>query len=60
MPDRRTFLAKTSGLVAATATGAIVDAPTVIAQPKIQWRMSTAWTAALDSRFCCGRIQVIE
>ena len=24
------------------------DAPSVIAQPKIQWRMSTAWTPALD------------
>jgi TRAP-type mannitol/chloroaromatic compound transport system substrate-binding protein len=35
------------GLVAAGAT-AIVDAPNVIAQPKVQWRMSTAWTPALD------------
>src|SRR5437870_13172271 len=32
----------------AAAAGAIVDAPGVIAQPKVQWRMSTAWTAALD------------
>jgi TRAP-type mannitol/chloroaromatic compound transport system substrate-binding protein len=30
------------------ATAAIVDAPNVIAQPKIQWRMSTGWTASLD------------
>ena len=27
---------------------AIVDAPNVIAQPKVQWRMSTAWPPALD------------
>ena len=26
----------------------VVDAPHVIAQPKVQWRMSTAWTATLD------------
>ncbi len=34
--------------MAAAAAAAIVDAPNVIAQPKIQWRMSTAWTPALD------------
>ena len=27
---------------------ALADAPAVIAQPKVQWRMSTAWTPALD------------
>jgi TRAP-type mannitol/chloroaromatic compound transport system substrate-binding protein len=26
----------------------MVDTPNVIAQPKVQWRMSTGWTAALD------------
>jgi TRAP-type mannitol/chloroaromatic compound transport system substrate-binding protein len=35
-------------MVAAVATAAVVDAPYVIAQPKVQWRMSTGWTAALD------------
>jgi TRAP-type mannitol/chloroaromatic compound transport system substrate-binding protein len=35
-------------MVAAVATVAVVDAPYVIAQPKVQWRMSTGWTAALD------------
>ena len=34
--------------MAAAAAAAIVDAPNVIAQPKVQWRMSTAWTPALD------------
>jgi TRAP-type mannitol/chloroaromatic compound transport system substrate-binding protein len=46
--ERRRFLAKASGMVAAVATAAVVDAPYVIAQPKVQWRMSTGWTAALD------------
>src|SRR5207302_9102187 len=32
----------------AAAAGAIVNAPGVIAQPKVQWRMSTTWTPALD------------
>src|SRR5713101_6279776 len=48
MTDRRRFLAKASGAMAAVAAVTITDAPNVIAQPKIQWRMSTAWTAALD------------
>jgi len=46
--QRRRFLATASGAVAAAAAAAIVDAPNVIAQPKIQWRMSTTWTPALD------------
>ncbi len=33
---------------AAVGAAALVDAPSVIAQPKIQWRMSTAWPPALD------------
>jgi TRAP-type mannitol/chloroaromatic compound transport system substrate-binding protein len=44
---RRTFIASSGGLVAAVAATAI-DAPNVVAQPKIQWRMSTTWTPALD------------
>jgi TRAP-type mannitol/chloroaromatic compound transport system substrate-binding protein len=48
MTDRRRFLAKASGAMAAMAAAVLVDAPNVIAQPKIQWRMSTAWTPALD------------
>jgi TRAP-type mannitol/chloroaromatic compound transport system substrate-binding protein len=34
--------------VAAVAAAGISNAPNVIAQPKVQWRMSTAWTPALD------------
>jgi TRAP-type mannitol/chloroaromatic compound transport system substrate-binding protein len=48
MTDRRRFLTKAGGAMAAVAAAAIVDAPNVIAQPKVQWRMSTTWTSALD------------
>jgi TRAP-type mannitol/chloroaromatic compound transport system substrate-binding protein len=48
MPDRRRFIAKTSGVVATAAAAVATDAPNVIAQPKVQWRMSTTWTPALD------------
>src|SRR5437660_9322864 len=48
MTNRRRFLAKASGAAAAVAAATIVDAPNVIAQPKVHWRMSTAWTPALD------------
>ena len=34
--------------MAAVAVAAAVDAPHVIAQPKIQWRLSTAYPPALD------------
>ncbi len=47
--DRRRFIA-TGGraVAAAAAAAAIVDAPNVIAQPKVQWRMSTAYPPVLD------------
>ncbi len=48
MIERRRFIAKAGGAMAAAATGTIVDAPHVIAQPKVQWRMSTAFTAVFD------------
>src|ERR1043166_8694548 len=48
MSERRRFIATAGGVMAAAAAATIVDAPHVIAQPKIQWRMSTAWTPALD------------
>ncbi len=48
MTERRMFIATAGGMVAAAAAAAIADAPNVIAQPKIQWRMSTTWTPALD------------
>ena len=48
MSERRRFIATAGGLVTAAATTTVVDAPHVIAQPKIQWRMSTAFSAAFD------------
>jgi TRAP-type mannitol/chloroaromatic compound transport system substrate-binding protein len=47
MTERRRFIATAGGVVAAAAA-AIVDAPDVIAQPKVRWRMSTAFGPALD------------
>jgi TRAP-type mannitol/chloroaromatic compound transport system substrate-binding protein len=47
MTERRRFIAAAGGVVAAAAA-AVVDAPNVIAQPKVQWRMSTAYTARAD------------
>ena len=47
MIERRRFLAKARGVTAAVAAATIIDAPNVIAQPKIQWRLSTAWTPAI-------------
>ena len=49
MTERRRFIATAGGVMAAIAAGAIVDAPNVIAQPKVQWRMSTAWPPVLDN-----------
>jgi TRAP-type mannitol/chloroaromatic compound transport system substrate-binding protein len=43
-PRRRFLTAASAAMAAATLT----DAPNVIAQPKVQWRMSTTWTPALD------------
>jgi TRAP-type mannitol/chloroaromatic compound transport system substrate-binding protein len=45
--ERRRFIAKT-GVVSAAGIATIADAANVIAQPKVQWRMSTAFPAALD------------
>ena len=45
---RRRFLGRTSRLLGAALTVAAFDAPQVIAQPKIQWRLSTTWPPALD------------
>ena len=48
MTERRRFIVNACGAMVAAAAAAIVDVPNVIAQPKVQWRMSTAWTPALD------------
>ena len=45
MIGRRKFIAKAGGALAAAAA---LNAPNVIAQPKVQWRMSTAFPPALD------------
>ena len=44
--DRRRFLTRAASAAAGAAL--LAEAPRVIAQPKTQWRMSTAWTAAND------------
>ena len=46
--ERRKFIVKAGGVLGAAGAAAVVDAPNVIAQPKVQWRMSTTWTPALD------------
>ena len=48
MTERRRFIATASGALAAAAAATIADAPNVIAQPKVQWRMSTAYTTVFD------------
>jgi TRAP-type mannitol/chloroaromatic compound transport system substrate-binding protein len=48
MPGRRGFLTKTGGALA-IAAAAIADAPAVIAQPRVQWRLSTAYPPVLDN-----------
>src|SRR4030095_8686972 len=48
MTERRRFLARAGRAMSVVAIAALADAPSVIAQPKVQWRMSTAWTPALD------------
>jgi TRAP-type mannitol/chloroaromatic compound transport system substrate-binding protein len=47
MTERRRFIATAAGVVAATAAR-VIDAPNVIAQAKVQWRLSTTWPTALD------------
>ena len=46
MTERRRFLTKASGAMAAVTV--LASAPNVIAQPKIQWRLSTAYPPVLD------------
>ena len=48
MTERRRFIVKAGGVLAVAGAATIADAPSVIAQPKIKWRMSTGWTAAFD------------
>ena len=48
MTERRRFIATAGGVVAAAAAAATTPGPHVIAQPKVQWRMSTAYPPVLD------------
>lgn len=48
MIERRRFLTKASAAAAAVTAATIIEAPNVIAQPKIRWRMSTAFPPSLD------------
>ena len=45
---RRRFLVTAGGVLAAATATAYQGAPAVIAQPKVQWRMSTAWTPTFE------------
>jgi TRAP-type mannitol/chloroaromatic compound transport system substrate-binding protein len=46
--ERRRFLVKAGGALAAATAATVIDAPNVIAQPKFQWRMPTFWAPAND------------
>jgi TRAP-type mannitol/chloroaromatic compound transport system substrate-binding protein len=46
--SRRTFIVRAGGLLVTAGATAVVSAPSVIAQNKVQWRMSTAYGASLD------------
>ena len=45
---RRDFITRTGGALAAATAAAILDVPHVIAQPKVQWRLSTTYPPVLD------------
>lgn len=46
--QRRRFFVKAGGVLVAAGAASVVNAPNVIAQPRIQWRMPTMWPPALD------------
>jgi TRAP-type mannitol/chloroaromatic compound transport system substrate-binding protein len=46
--QRRRFIVKAGGALVAAGAATVVDTPNVIAQPKIQCRMSTAWTQEVE------------
>jgi TRAP-type mannitol/chloroaromatic compound transport system substrate-binding protein len=48
MTERRRFMAAASTALTTAAVASGIHVPNVVAQPKVQWRMSTAWTAAFD------------
>jgi TRAP-type mannitol/chloroaromatic compound transport system substrate-binding protein len=46
--ERRRFIVTAGGTLAVAGVAVVVEAPHVIAQPKVQWRMSTTWSPAND------------
>ena len=46
--ERRRFIVKAGGVLAGAGVASLVDAPNVIAQPRVQWRMPSAYPAATD------------
>ena len=46
---RRRFLVKAGGALAAVGAATVVEAPAVVAQAKVKWRLSTAYPASLDT-----------
>jgi TRAP-type mannitol/chloroaromatic compound transport system substrate-binding protein len=46
--ERRRFIVKAGGVLAAAGSAVVVEAPHVIAQPKVQWRMPSAYPPATD------------
>src|SRR5262245_13596935 len=48
MTERRRFIVTASGALVTAGAAAVVNAPNVVAQPKIQWRLSTAYPPVLD------------
>jgi TRAP-type mannitol/chloroaromatic compound transport system substrate-binding protein len=48
MSSRRRFLVKAGGVLATAGAAVSIDAPNVIAQPRMQWRMPTMWSPAND------------
>ena len=48
LTERRKFLAGAGGAVTAATAVTMIEAPNVIAQPKVQWRMATTWTPVMD------------
>jgi TRAP-type mannitol/chloroaromatic compound transport system substrate-binding protein len=48
LTERRRFIVTAGAAVAATTAVGVLDAPSVIAQPKVKWRMSTSYTASQD------------
>jgi TRAP-type mannitol/chloroaromatic compound transport system substrate-binding protein len=48
MSTRRRFLVKAGGVLATAGAAVTLDAPNVIAQSRVQWRMPTMWSPAND------------